>query len=198
MELLYRGDLHASATRTPLRFNGDPTWSWIVIDNRGLMEVLTLLSAKEDLSISHRLAALTYLADLPMSILISAVMGEDVSELRDEFLKNVTSMIDELSRNGTVIRRKVGSLNVGQLRDLKSQQIPELFREFSNQFPALNWKRRWSAMGKLLRIFQNARFQESWNSSVEPPAEWRKWANEILRSRTRRKTPGQRRKSRHS
>ncbi len=186
IELLYDGDVRQYYITRRFRFTGNSNYSWILTYFRGLLEDLNETLNRKDTSLASKTIALSFVADLPIRILLACETGPKASQMRDELVQSIKNLLDQLSRIRLVNGRILGTLSPGKLNPIPSGEARDVFDDMSRDYPSLDWNRRWKALSSLFEILEEASFEKFWDSSSQPPKLWKEWADKVI-SRMRRK-----------
>ncbi|HLP88409.1 MAG TPA: P-loop NTPase fold protein [Nostocaceae cyanobacterium] len=186
LELRYDGDVEQLFTSLPVRnllnSTTNKNLAWLVVDVPDILDLLRQIIEREEkkVSYSQKLLALSYIADLPMKILIACIAGKNADGKRNKLLNSIWQLFDTLTDIG-LIERKQKSRDVGQLKLKPSGKAAKILSELSEHYPSFNWERRWEALDVLInQTLKDAKFQTSWDSAKQPPKLWTEWADTIL------------------
>ncbi|BAZ31060.1 hypothetical protein NIES4074_35310 [Cylindrospermum sp. NIES-4074] len=186
VELRFDGDIEKLFTspqsRNRLNSSTDSTLSWLIVDVPDTLGSLHEIMERDEkeLSYSQKLLALSYIADLPMTILLGCVAGKDAEQKRNNLLTSIRNLFKELTNIG-LITNPSQARPIGKLNPNPSGKAAEILKEMKKHYPSFKWERRWQAMDVLInKTLKNATFEKSWKSAEQPPKLWVKWADDIL------------------
>lgn len=186
VELLFNGDIEEFLTSPQSRSLYDITsnknYSWLITGVPDILGALINIIELKEQNYSQKLFALSYVADLPMTILLGCVAGETADKKRNKLLDSIWKFFDELTDIRLIINRNKGDRsNLGQLNPEPFGEALEILDALRKHYPSFNWKRRWAAMYIFIdKTLKDTKFQISWNSTEQPPELWREWASTIL------------------
>lgn len=188
LELGYDGDGVRHDTHSPFKYRAGSERSWLLFYLKGLPEALAQI-LRPEVPIRSRMLGATYMSDLPMRLVWSAVCGPEADKGREMVLDRVASLLDELQGMGVVSHRRLGTRGLGRLRsEPTTEGGVELMGSLSKEFPLMDWSRRWCALRHWLQGLQEARFPDAWDGLREPPPAWDQLANELTSAAKRRES----------
>ncbi|MBD2648072.1 MULTISPECIES: P-loop NTPase fold protein [Nostoc] len=187
LELLLDGDVEKFFTSPQYRDRYNITTikslSWLILEVPDILGALIEIIELNE-NYSRKLLALSYVADLPMTILLGCVDGETADKKRNQLLNSIWKLFDKLTHIGLIIDRENGDRSsLGKLNpDPSGKDAVEIRNALRKHYPSFDWKRRWKAMYFFIdTTLKDAKFQISWNSAEQPPDLWKKWADDILK-----------------
>lgn len=180
LELLYEGNVQRAVLNSTLGFDENRSLPWVLGETRGVLTFLHDLIVSTSTTPMQKVMALTYLADLPVNVILGACQEADAAARQRQVVeagRNVLRHFKKIMAASRGIRAAVADRRLLPRNFDPTQEWPRLCQ----QFPSLDWQRRLSAADVLLREVAAASLAERWEPRISPPPMWRRAAQRLLK-----------------
>lgn len=176
IEILADGVPERGVQLQSTNFRGDAEFPWIITENRGVVRSLTDVLRKTGDDDEASLAAMTYIADLPMQLVLDACVDPDLGTQIVELGSALGQWVGRLEAKGWVDASQSGGLSC-ELTTAALKESGSPFVALKRDYPQISWQRRWEAFNRFHSQVAGPWESYTWDPQNGPPP---KWANRVV------------------